>query len=130
MEVPENLRYARTHTWVRLEGDNLAVIGLTDHAQRELGNIVYLELPEVGFRITSPQQPFGVIESDKAAADLYSPVCGEVVQVHTELRDEVENINEDPYGEGWMIVVCLENPQEVAKLLTAEEYRAFIAAEG
>ncbi len=123
MEVPSELRYSRTDEWVRVEGDE-AVIGITDYAQSELGDIVYLELPEVG-RYLQQEEPFGAIESVKAASDLYAPIEGEVVAVNNALQAALETINEDPYGRGWLIRIRMKDPSQLDTLLSAEEYRRF-----
>jgi len=123
MKVPNELRYTRTDEWVRLEGEE-AVVGITDYAQSELGDIVYLELPEVG-RYLQVEEPFGVIESVKAASDLYAPVEGEVVAVNSALQAALETINEDPYGAGWLIRIRLKDPAQLHTLLSADEYRRY-----
>jgi len=125
MNVPADLLYTEEHEWVRLEGD-VAVVGITDYAQHELGDVVYVELPEVGSTVEQGK-PFGVVESVKAASDLYAPVSGEVVEVNTALEDAPELVNNDPYGEGWMIKVRPSNWEaEKANLLDAEAYRRLI----
>lgn len=128
MNIPVDLRYSRSHEWVRLD-DNLATIGITDYAQNQLGDVVYIELPEAG-HLVHQNEPFGSIESVKAVSDLISPVTGEVVEVNEELADAPETVNEDPYTAGWMIVVRLDDPNEVKDLLSAAEYRAFLEEEG
>lgn len=120
MNHPDDLRYTRTHEWVRVEGDT-ATVGITDFAQNELGDIVYLELPEVG-RTLQQNDVFGTVESVKAVSDLYAPVSGEVVEVNEELIESPEEINQDPYVRGWMIIIRMEDPSEVEELLTAQEY--------
>ncbi len=125
MDFPEELKYSKTHEWVRLEGENEVVIGISDYAQQELGDIVYLELPEEG-DVVEKDSAFGVIESTKATEDLYSPVSGTVVEVNTPLIDSPEVINEDPYGDGWMIRVELSEPKELEDLMNAEEYQDYI----
>ena len=125
MNHPEELRYSQTHEWVRADG-NHATIGITDYAQEELGDIVFLELPEVGTSLQQTQV-FGAVESVKAASDLYSPVTGEVVEINEELPESPEEINQDPYVRGWMIIVRMEDPSELDGLMTAEQYEAFIA---
>lgn len=127
-QIPPELRYVESHEWCRIEGD-VAVIGITDYAQNQLGDVVFIELPEPGTRIDERSRPFGTIESVKAASDLYSPVTGEVLAAHTELEDALEQLNEDPYGEGWLIKVKLADPSELDGLLDAEAYAAHIAAE-
>ncbi|MCS6949277.1 MAG: glycine cleavage system protein GcvH [Armatimonadota bacterium] len=124
MNIPSDLRYSKTDEWVRVEGD-VATIGITDYAQSELGDIVYVELPEAG-RVLQTDEMFGTVESVKAVADLYSPVAGEVVETNSAVTERYELLNEDPYGEGWLIRVQLTDPSEVEKLLTAEQYRAYI----
>lgn len=124
MNIPNELRYSKTDEWVRVEGD-IATIGITDYAQSELGDIVYVELPEVG-RVLQTDEMFGTVESVKAVADLYSPVAGEVVETNPAVLQRHELLNEDPYGEGWLIKVQLSNPAEVEGLLTAEQYQAYI----
>jgi glycine cleavage system H protein len=120
MKHPGDLRYARTHEWVRAEGDT-ATIGITDFAQNELGDVVYLELPEVG-RALQQNDVFGTVESVKAVSDLYAPVSGEVLEVNDELPDSPEEINQDPYVRGWMIIVKMDDPTELNELLTAKQY--------
>lgn len=130
MNIPEDLLYHKEHEWVRVEDDNVAVIGISEYAQGQLGDIVYLELPAVGDEIEDPEQPFGQIESVKAMSDLFSPVCGTVVRVHEELIDTLTPINEDPYGEGWMIAVKMSDPSQVENLMTASEYKRFLEEQG
>ncbi|MGC8667014.1 MAG: glycine cleavage system protein GcvH [Chthonomonadales bacterium] len=127
MDIPATLKYSRTHEWVRVEGD-IATVGITDHAQAELGDVVYVELPEVG-RIVSAGDVFGTVESVKAVSDLYSPVSGEVVEANLSLPDATEAVNQDPYGAGWMVRIRMANPTEVNQLLTADEYRKTIEEE-
>lgn len=122
--IPEDLRYSNTHEWVRVE-DNLATVGITDHAQSELGDIVYLELPKVGATVMAGDM-FGTVESVKTVSDLTSPVSGEVVEVNEELPETPELVNEEPYGGGWMIIVKLDTPGDVDELMTADQYEAFI----
>lgn len=123
MQIPETLRYTRSDEWVRVEGD-IATIGITDYAQSELGDIVFLELPEPG-RYLQLDESFGVIESVKAASDLYAPLEGEVVEVNTALQSALETINQDPYGNGWMIKLRLKDPSQAENLMSAEEYRTY-----
>ncbi|QYJ16169.1 Glycine cleavage system H protein [Rubrobacter xylanophilus DSM 9941] len=124
-EIPQDLQYTRTHEWARVE-DETATVGITDHAQEELGDVVFVELPEVGSSVESGE-PFGTIESVKAVSDLYSPVSGEVTEVNTSLEESPEKVNEDPYGEGWLIRVRLSSepellsPAEYARRLEEEE---------
>lgn len=121
---PKDLRYTRTHEWVRLEGDT-ATVGITDHAQSELGDVVYVELPSVGAKVTKGS-PFGTVESVKTVSELVSPVSGEVTKVNQDLPDAPERINDNPYGNGWMLEVRLSDPTEVDALMSADEYEQFI----
>jgi glycine cleavage system H protein len=125
--VPGNLKYTRTHEWVRVEGE-IAVIGITDHAQAELGDIVYLDLPEPG-RIVESEGQFGEVESVKAVSELFSPVSGEVVEANTAIADKTEVVNDEPYTNGWLIKVRMSDPSELANLLDASDYAKF-AEEG
>jgi glycine cleavage system H protein len=120
MLIPDDLRYAETHEWIRQEG-GIATIGITDHAQAELTDIVYVELPQVGAALEA-KQAAAVVESVKAASDIYSPVSGEVVEVNPELESNPALVNTDPYASGWLFKVKLSNPEEVASLKTAAEY--------
>ncbi len=122
--IPEDLRYTSTHEWLRVD-DDLATIGITDHAQEELGDIVYLELPEVGSTVTAGHV-FGSVESVKTVSDLTAPVSGEVLEVNEELTDSPDLVNEESYGGGWMIIVKMEIPSEVEELLTPEQYEKFV----
>ena len=123
MNVPKHLKYAKSHEWVRLEGET-AVIGLTDHAQHELTDIVYVELPEVGARVEAGKE-CAVVESVKAASDIYAPVTGDVVAVNEELSSAPELVNDDPYGKGWMFKVKVS---ELGELLSADDYSHHIGA--
>ena len=127
-EYPETLRYTREHEWVRLEADGTAVVGITHFAQEQLGDVVYLSLPRVGERV-SLMGKMGEIESVKAVSDLYSPVTGEVVEVNQEVVEHPELVNEDPYGRGWLIKVRPDDPKEVETLMTAQQYRDFLASQ-
>ncbi len=125
MNVPENLKYTDDHEWTKIDGD-VATIGITDYAQGELGDVVFVELPEVGTTITKGDT-FGTIEAVKAVADLFAPLSGEVIEVNEKLGGEPETVNKDPYGEGWMIKIKLSNPEEVNDLMDAEAYKAKIS---
>ena len=125
MNVPRNCRYTRDHFWVRHEG-NEAVIGITDYLQDELGDIVFVDLPETDDDIEA-QGTFGIVESDRAVADLITPVSGTVVQICTDLEEGPELINEDPYGEGWLVRVELDDPEQLDALMTPEDYEDYIA---
>lgn len=124
MNIPQDLVYSKEHEWCRVE-EAVAVMGITDFAQSELGDIVFLELPEVGDTITAGEE-FGTIEAVKAVAELFAPVSGEVVEVNDTVIDSPESVNEDPYGNGWMIKVSLSNTSEVDNLMDASAYEAMI----
>jgi glycine cleavage system H protein len=124
MEFPDDLRYTREHEWARVKGDRI-VVGITDFAQDQLGDIVYVELPDVGDPVKKGES-FGVVESTKAVSELFSPINGKVVEVNDPLRDAPETLNEDPYEEGWMIVVQPSDPKELGELMDAKAYRAFV----
>lgn len=121
---PRDCKYSKEHEWVRLEG-GLATVGITDYAQDQLGDIVYVELPPLG-EILTQFEPFGVVESVKAASDLYAPLSGEVVEVNEELSDHPEFVNEDPYGKGWMIKVEPSDEVELDQLISVEEYEEYL----
>jgi glycine cleavage system H protein len=121
--VPADLKYSKTHEWVRVAGD-VATVGITDHAQAELGDIVYLDLPEVG-RMLSADDQFGEVESVKAVSELFSPVSGEVIEANSDITQTTEVVNEDPYGKGWLIKVRMNNTAELANLLDAADYEKF-----
>ena len=126
MSSPSDLRYTKTHEWVRVDGD-VATIGLTDYAQNELGDITYVELPEQGDELTQ-NQPFGVVESVKAAADVYAPVDGEVIERNASVIDAPEIVNASPYGEAWLIKIRIADPAQVQDLLDATTYDRHAAA--
>ena len=119
-DVPTDLRYASSHEWVNVEGDT-ATIGISDHAQEELTELVFIELPEVGSQLTAGD-PCAVVESVKTASDIYAPVSGQVLEINDALDTDPGTVNEDPYGDGWFFKVRLSNPDEVADLLSDEEY--------
>jgi glycine cleavage system H protein len=127
MEFPANLRYTKEHEWARQEG-NRVVVGITDYAQKELGDVVFVELPEVGATIAA-MDTFGVVESVKAVSDLYAPVSGTIVEANTVLEDQPELVNASPYGQGWMAVIEATHIEEIQQLLTAGEYQAYVAQE-
>jgi glycine cleavage system H protein len=127
MNLPENLKYTKEHEWIKEEG-NILTIGITDYAQDSLGDIVYLELPEEGTEIAK-DDTFGVVESVKAVSDLYSPATGEVTEVNDSLVDSPEVINDDPYGEAWMIKVQVEGPDAITETMTNEEYKKYVEEE-
>lgn len=125
MTIPEELSYTSEHEWVSLK-DDIATIGITDYAQSELGDIVFVELPSPGATATQ-MQPFGAIEAVKAVSDLYAPLSGEIIEVNTKLMEQPELINQSPYDKGWIIKLKLKDPAELQKLLSAEDYRAQIS---
>ena len=120
-KFPDDVKYTSTHEWVRVEGD-LARVGISDFAQHELGDVVFVELPSAGTVVTAKNR-FGTIESVKAASDLFSPVSGEVVEVNAALNDQPELVNDEPYGQGWMMVLRLKDRAEMDQLLDAAKYR-------
>jgi len=124
---PKELKYDREHEWVRVEGD-IAVIGISDFAQDQLGEVVYVDLPSVGDAIAAGDS-FGEVESVKSVSELFTPVSGEIVEVNDALGDAPETVNEEPYGDGWMIKVRLSDPAEVDGLMDADGYEAFLAEE-
>lgn len=130
-DQPENLKYAETHEWVRVEGDE-AYIGISDYAQDELGDVVYLELPwdDTGKRQFAAGERFGDIESVKATSELFAPVSGQLVRVNEALREQTELVNTDPYNQGWMLVIKLSDPSELDKLMDAAAYTKFLETAG
>ncbi|MFS0863639.1 glycine cleavage system protein GcvH [Fredinandcohnia sp. 179-A 10B2 NHS] len=124
MNLPKELRYTEEHEWVKVEGDNVR-IGITDFAQSELGDIVFVELPEVGDEIQA-DEPFGSVESVKTVSELYAPISGKVVAVNEDLDDNPEYVNESPYEKAWMIVVEPANASDVENLMTAEQYEEMV----
>lgn len=127
MKIPEELRYARTHEWVRMEGD-VATVGLSDFAQEQLGDVVFVELPEVG-RVVGVKDPVAVVESVKTASDIYAPLAGEIVEVNDGLGEAPEKINEDCYGAGWLLRLRPTDAATVEELLDAAGYGALAEAE-
>jgi len=124
---PENFRYTKEHEWVLVEGGT-GTIGITDHAQQELGDIVYVDLPKAGARLEQGKS-LGSVESVKAVSDVYSPVSGEVIEANPVLADAPEKLNEDPHGAAWLIKVKLADPAQAQNLMTAAEYQSYIGAE-
>lgn len=125
--VPDNLRYTKDHEWIRVEGD-VATVGITDHAQQELGDIVFVELPKVGAHLDQSAS-FGSVESVKAVSDVYSPAAGEVVEANSALADAPEKVNSDPYGEGWIMKLRLKDASQVESLMSAADYTNYVGAE-
>lgn len=126
MEIPSNLRYTKEHEWVRLETDGTVTIGISDYAQEQLGDIVFVELPEVGEDAVAKDEPFAVVESVKAVSDVYAPVTGIVKEVNDELPNSPEVLNQEPYGDGWLVIMELSHEEELDDLLTAQDYQALI----
>lgn len=126
--IPAELRYADSHEWIRLEDDGTAFVGISDHAQEAMGDLVYVELPEVGQTLSRTEES-GVVESVKAASDIYAPVSGEVVAVNEALADTPELVNQDPYGDGWLYRIRVKDKAELDQLLSADDYAAQLEAE-
>jgi glycine cleavage system H protein len=124
---PDNFRYTKEHEWLRIEGDQ-ATVGITFHAQKELGDIVYVDLPKVGTHVEQAK-PIGSVESVKAVSDIFAPMSGEVVEVNALLTDSPEKLNADPHGEAWLVKIKLSAPQETSHLLSAADYQAYVGAE-
>lgn len=125
MEVPEELRYTKEHEWVRDEGDGRVRVGITDYAQDALGDVVYVELPETGAAVRAGEA-LGVVESPKSASDVYSPVSGTVIERNAGLEERPELVNQDPYGDGWMVAIQVSDPEGLAHLMDAAAYREFL----
>ena len=126
--VPAELKYTREHEWAKVEGDR-ARVGITAFAQEQLGDVVFVELPKVGAKVTA-MKTFGVVESVKAVSDLFAPVTGEVVEVNGELSKKPELVNSDPYGQGWMLVIRMSNPKDLDGLMSAADYEKLTADAG
>lgn len=124
MIFPENLKYTKEHEWIRVEG-NFGWIGITEYAQGELGDIVYVELPAPGTKLEQGKS-FGTIEAVKAVSDLYAPLAGEVVELNKSVQDQPESVNKDPYGAGWMLKISIANPSEVNALMDSSAYKSLI----
>jgi glycine cleavage system H protein len=127
-EIPSDLKYLQSHEWARIEEDDLIVVGISDHAQEALGDLVYVELPEIDAEVNAGEEA-GVVESVKAASDIYAPVAGVVVAVNEALADTPELVNSDPYGDGWIYQLKIKDPSELDGLLTAEDYGSRLAEE-
>jgi len=125
--TPEELSYTKDHEWVRIDGES-ATIGITDHAQNQLGDVVYVELPKVGEKFESGDS-FGQVESVKAVSEIYMPLTGSVATINETLNDSPEKVNDDPYGDGWMITIKIEKPSEIDGLLSAAEYEDYVKQE-
>jgi glycine cleavage system H protein len=124
--IPENLRYSKDHEWVKVEGDT-AAIGITDYAQHALGDVVYIDMPRVGDKLGA-HEAFGSVESVKAVSEIFTPIAGEIVEVNDALNDTPEAVNNDPYGEAWMIKIKMDNPGEADGMLSAEEYEEYLSS--
>jgi glycine cleavage system H protein len=124
---PEEFRYTKEHEWVKTEG-GIGIVGITDHAQHELGDIVYVDLPKVGTTVEKGKT-LGSVESVKAVSDIYSPVSGEVIEINESLTSKPEKLNEDPHAAAWLVKVRMSNPDEVKQLLSSSDYQTYIAAE-
>ena len=120
MNIPQSLKYTKEHEWVREDGDTVTV-GITDHAQGELGDIIFVEFPEIGQKIER-DEPFGTIEAVKTVADLFAPISGTVIEINETLDDSPESVNNDPYGDGWMVKVSVSEPGELDNLMSADQY--------
>ena len=126
MNIPSDLKYSKDHEWIKVDGDT-AIIGITDFAQRELGDIVYVEIESVGEELEE-QNVFGTVEAVKTVSDLFMPLNGEVLEFNTALEDTPEAVNEDPYESGWMIKIKIQNPDQLNELLDADQYKSLIEA--
>ena len=126
MNIPQELKYTKDHEWVKIEGDT-ATIGVTDFAQGELGDIVYVEVETLDETLEK-EEVFGTVEAVKTVSDLFMPLSGEIIEFNDSLEDEPEKVNEDPYGEGWMIKIKLSNPSEADDLLSADEYKEVVGS--
>jgi glycine cleavage system H protein len=125
MNFPENLKYTKDHEWILVQGGT-GTVGITDHAQGELGDVVFVELPTPG-KVVKQGESFGTIEAVKAVSDLYAPAAGTIQEINKDLTGAPELVNKDPYGKGWMVKIKLSNPSELSKLLDASEYKMLIA---
>lgn len=126
MNIPSDLLYTKDHEWIRIEGD-VATVGITDFAQRELGDIVYVEVDTLD-QTLDKEEVFGTVEAVKTVSDLFLPLTGEIVEFNDSLESDPEKVNSDPYGDGWMVKVKFSNPEEVDSLLSSEAYKALIGA--
>lgn len=124
MNIPANLKYTKDHEWILIEGDQ-ATVGITDFAQGELGDIVYIDINTKGQKLNR-ESVFGTVEAVKTVSDLFMPIDGEVLEINPGLEKNPENVNKDPYGEGWMVKIKLTNPSQAAELLSADQYQALV----
>ena len=125
--IPENLRYSKDHEWVSVDGE-IATIGITDYAQSSLGDVVYIDFPRVGDKVEA-HAAFGSVESVKAVSEIFTPIAGEVSEVNEPLNDAPESVNTDPYGEGWMVKIKMDNPGEADGLLSSVEYEEYLSSQ-
>ena len=126
MNIPQNLKYTKDHEWIRVEG-NEAYVGITDYAQGELGDIVFIEIETVGENLAK-EEVFGTVEAVKTVSDMFMPVAGEILEVNPKLTDSPDVVNKDPYGDGWMVKIKISNPAELDELLSPEKYKELINA--
>jgi|SRR5690606_134060 glycine cleavage system H protein len=127
MNIPDNLRYTKDHEWIKMEGDGIALVGITDFAQRELGDIVFVDINTVGSELKA-NDIFGTVEAVKTVSDLYLPIDGTVLEVNSSLEGNPEYVNQDPYGNGWMIKLKMNNPDDLNSLLDAQAYKEMVGA--
>ncbi len=127
MNIPENLRYSKDHEWIAVDGDT-ATIGITDYAQHSLGDVVYIDLPRAGDKF-STHEAFGSVESVKAVSEIFTPVAGEIVEVNDSINDTPEAVNAEPYTDGWMVKVKMDNPLEADKMLSSVEYEEYLSSQ-
>lgn len=127
MKLPDDCLYTRQHEWVRVAGD-VATVGISDYAQKELGDVVFVELPKVGDAFDT-NEPFANVESVKAVSEVFCPLAGEVIETNEELAEQPEKINGDPYGDGWFVRIKIANPEELEELMDSEEYEEYVAEE-
>ena len=124
-EIPSELKYSQEHEWIRVDDTGVAIIGITDHAQELLGDMVYVELPEVGDDVSAGDET-GVVESVKAASDIYAPISGKIVEINDDLADSPENVNTEPYDSGWLYKMSVSQVEELEQLLSADDYAELI----
>ena len=124
MDLPQNLKYTREHEWVKIDGD-LLIVGITDHAQSELGDIIFIEFPDLN-QVISKDEPFGTIEAVKTVADLFAPVSGKIIEINQDLEDNPELVNSDPYGEGWIVKITDIDKSQLDSLLDSNNYKRII----
>ncbi|MEO1022048.1 MAG: glycine cleavage system protein GcvH [Bacteroidota bacterium] len=125
MSIPAELKYTREHEWIRDNGDGTATVGITDFAQGELGDIVFVELEEEGFEF-SREDTFGTVEAVKTVSELFAPIDGEILEINEKLEDDPETVNDDPYGDGWMVKIKIGDPSQMESLLSADDYKEVI----